>query len=157
LGALHPVDCVLLHSYRAIQIHWDWLGCIANRFRSTCSETASADTRNSPEWIAGGIGGLVFALIGMCVQLLHLLCDMVVSGGNGLSDWAIQPWWPFSTAGYVYPLIPWGDIGPTVILMAGIIAAAKLKSHLSQTSWLTIVTLCGYLLMRGWMRGALTA
>lgn len=135
------------------QSRWDWIGCIANRLRSTRSETASTDTRKSPDWIVGGVGGLVFAMIAMCVQLLHLPCDMVVSGGDGLSDWAIQPWWPFSTTGYVYPLIPWGDIGPTVILMAGIITIAKRKSHLSQTSSLTILALCAYLLIRGLTRG----
>jgi len=53
-------------------------------------------------------------------------------------------------------LIPWGDIGPTVILMAGIVAIAKRNAHLSQASWLTFVMLCGYLVARGLMRGALT-
>lgn len=135
-----------------IQIRWDWVGRVGNLFRSYLPSAGIDANPQSTRWLEGG---LVFASIGMCAQLLHLPCDMVVSGGNGLSDWAIQPWWPFSSAAYVYPLIPWGDIGPTVILMGGIIAIAKRKAHLSQTSWLTIVSLCAYLVVRGWMRGTL--
>lgn len=138
------------------QIRWDWIGSIANRFPIPLPKNAVADPPRNTKWQFGGIGGLVFAAVAMCAQLLHLPCDMVVSGGTGLSDWAIQPWWPFSSAAYVFPLIPWGDIGPTVILMCGIIVIAKRNSHLSQTSWLTILVLCGYLVVRGWVRGTLT-
>lgn len=63
-------------------------------------------------------------LVGIGFQCLHLCCDMVVSGGRGLSDWQVKPFWPFLQTEYVYPLIPWGDIGPTVIMMAGIIGIA---------------------------------
>lgn len=154
----HGILSIILSSLLIgfIQIRLDWLGYVANRFRSTLTETAIAAAPQNADWLDGVIGGLVFALIGICAQLLHLPCDMVVSGGNGLSDWAIQPWWPFSSAAFVYPMIPWGDIGPTIILMAGIIAIAKRNSHLSQTSWLTIITLCGYLIVRGLIRGTLT-
>jgi len=78
---------------------------------------------------------------------------MVVSGGNGLTDWAIQPWWPLSNAAYIYPLIPWGDVGPTVILMSGIIVIAKRRSGISTTAALTLFVLVLYLLVRGSMRG----
>jgi len=151
----HGILSIVLSSFLVgfIQFRWDWIGCVANWFRGILPKT-TIDT--APQNTQSHISILVFATIGMCAQLLHLPCDMVVSGGNGLSDWPTQPWWPFSSAAYVYPLIPWGDIGPTVILMAGIIAIAKRKSHLSQTSWLTIVTLCVYLVVRGLMRGALT-
>lgn len=85
-------------------------------------------------------------------QLLHLPCDMVVSGGGGLADWEIQPWWPFSDRGYVFPLIPWGDVGPTVILMAGVIIAAKRPERTSAISAITLTLLVAYLLLRGWTR-----
>ncbi len=153
----HGILSIILSSLLMgfIQIRWDWIGCAANWIRRNLPRTAIAAAPQNTEWLIGGVGGLVFASIGICAQLLHLPCDMVVSGGNGLSDWAIQPWWPFSSAAYVYPLIPWGDIGPTVILMAGIISIAKRNSHLTQTSSLTIVTLCGYLIVRGFIRGTL--
>ena len=101
------------------------------------------------------IGVLTCASIAMLAQMLHLPCDMVVSGGNGLSDWAIQPFWPFSHTGYVYPMIPWGDVGPTVIMMTGIIFSAKHPTNLSMTSLLTLIALCAYLFARAWARGLL--
>ncbi len=102
------------------------------------------------------IGTMTFVGIAMFAQLLHLPCDMVVSGGNGLSDWAIQPFWPFSKTGYVYPMIPWGDVGPTVILMFGVICSAKWPKNLSQISSITLIALCTYLLARAWSRGMLS-
>ena len=136
-----------------IQARWDVIGRVTVWLQRTLPTTAIVAAQQDTAWL---IGGFVFALIGMCAQLLHLPCDMVVSGGNGLSDWAVQPWWPFSNAAYVYPLIPWGDIGPTIILMAGIIAIAKRNAQISQTSCLTIGTLSGYLFVRGLIRGTLT-
>lgn len=138
------------------QIRWDLIGFVANRFRALVSPKLFAGFSQGPKWLIGTTGVAVFVSIAFSAQGLHLPCDMVVSGGHGLSDWAIQPWWPFSNVAYVYPLIPWGDVGPTVILMAGIIIIAKRNSHLSQTSWLTIVVLCGYLIFRGWIRGTLS-
>lgn len=153
----HGILSIILSSFLLgfLQIRWDWIGCVANWLRNALPKFGVADAPRNTDWLVGGIGGLVFASIGVCAQLLHLPCDMVVSGGNGLSDWSIQPWWPFSNAAYVYPLIPWGDIGPTIILMVGVIAIAKRNSGLSQTSWLTIAALCGYLFVRGWFRGTL--
>lgn len=82
-------------------------------------------------------------------QALHLPCDMVVSGGNGLTDWQVKPFWPFSDQGRMYPLIPWGDVGPTIILMCGAIALAKLPTHARWVSFATLGVLCTYLLVRG--------
>lgn len=87
-------------------------------------------------------------MIGTAVQLIHLPCDMVVSGGSGLSDWPVRPWWPVSNAAYVFPMISWGDVGPTLIMMAGIIFAAKWQRNLSTVSLITFVILIGYLILR---------
>jgi membrane-bound metal-dependent hydrolase YbcI (DUF457 family) len=139
-----------------IQIQWDWIGRVATWLRRPSSQNSITAAPVRRERYIGSLGVFAFAMIGLCAQLLHIPCDMVVSGGNGLSHWAVQPWWPFSSAAYVYPLIPWGDVGPTVILMAGVIVMAKRNSAFSQNSWLTIVLLCGYLVVRGWFRGTLT-
>jgi len=85
---------------------------------------------------------------------------MVVSGGHGLPDWPIQPLWPFSHQAFVAPLIPWGDVGPTVILMAdslaGAIQGAKHPDRLSAISVTTLALLWVYILGRGWARGLIT-
>lgn len=97
----------------------------------------------------------VYFLIVFAAQMIHLPCDMVVSGGKGLSDWHVCPLWPVSDIGLAFPLIPWGDIGPTMILMAGILAVATFRHRSSAVSWLALVGLVAYLLVRGWMRGRL--
>lgn len=94
-------------------------------------------------------------LVCFVVQTIHLPCDMVVSGGYGLSDWHIKPFWPISDIGYVYPLIPWGDIGPTLIMMGGAIMLAKYPKRLRLQSTVTLAVLCAYLLIRGWARSIL--
>jgi membrane-bound metal-dependent hydrolase YbcI (DUF457 family) len=96
---------------------------------------------------------LAFIPVALVAQLVHLPCDMVVSGGEGLSDWLVRPFWPFSNAGFVFPLIPWGDVGPTVILMAGAIVIAKWPTRVSAIATVTLLVLCLYLLARGWSRG----
>lgn len=98
---------------------------------------------------------IIFACVALVAQLLHLACDIMVSGGNDLPDWRIRPFWPMSNTGYVFPLIPWGDIGPTVILMLGIICAAKRPRYVSTISGCTLVVLVVYMVVRGWFRGTL--
>jgi membrane-bound metal-dependent hydrolase YbcI (DUF457 family) len=88
-------------------------------------------------------------------QTIHLPCDMFVSGGGGLADWEIRPFWPFDNGGFVLALIPWGDIGPTIILMAGAIVLAKYSDRRSLHAGTTLATLGAYMIIRGLMRGTL--
>lgn len=152
----HSMSVMLLTAilFGLIENRWDLVGWIATRIRKWISSKSMADWSGRPSWVLGTTGVCVLASICLLAQLLHLPCDMVVSGGDGLSDWAVQPWWPFSNVGYVFPLIPWGDVGPTVILMAGVIVIAKRKLQISLTAWGTILILIGYLVIRGWSRGA---
>ena len=147
----HNVAAIVAASLLLGGTQWafDWIGTIGNwvsvRFLKS---TPQPDTASK---LSGGVVALVFVSVAIVAQLVHLPCDMVVSGGHGLTDWALQPWWPFSSAAYVYPLIPWGDVGPTVILMAGVIVIAKWRSRIATTSMLTLVALCAYLVARGWL------
>jgi membrane-bound metal-dependent hydrolase YbcI (DUF457 family) len=88
-------------------------------------------------------------------QTVHLPCDMLVSGGAGLSDWEIRPFWPFDNRGFVLALLPWGDIGPTIILMAGAIVVAKYSGRRSLHAGMTLSALGVYMIIRGLMRGTL--
>ncbi|MCA9195145.1 MAG: metal-dependent hydrolase [Planctomycetales bacterium] len=99
----------------------------------------------------------LYVLTAVCfvAQAIHLPCDIVVSGGNGLSDWLIKPFWPFSDQGFVLALIPWGDIGPTIIMMCGILLVARNPKRLTRISVITLAVLIIYLLVRGWTRGVL--
>lgn len=114
------------------------------------------DAIPNTEPVAQNTGSIApLLLILTMVQLLHLPCDAVVSGGTGLSDWPIRPWWPFSNTGYVFPLIPWGDIGPTVILMLGLIGGVKGPGPYSWWSRCTLLAVGLYLVLRGLSLGNL--
>ncbi len=157
---------VLFHNFLAIALtsvvlacaesYWRWIGRLSRwlmlKFATSASSSTSerAEDSQGPAWMIG-----VFFATSFCAQAVHLPCDMVVSGGAGLSDWHVLPFWPFSDRGFVFALIPWGDIGPTLILMAGMIWMAKRKSGLSRIALITLSTLVIYLLVRGWMRGAI--
>ena len=89
------------------------------------------------------------AMVGVLFQAIHLVCDMTVSGGRGLSHWEVQPLWPFSAIGFVVPLLPWGDIGPTLITMASLIFMAKYPGHSQRYAVLGLVILGTYMVLRG--------
>jgi hypothetical protein len=91
----------------------------------------------------------IWFAIAVVAQVVHLPCDVVVSGGRGLADWPIQPWWPLSTTPIVYPLISWGDVGPTIVLMSGCLLAARYPPQLQRFSLITLIALVVYLLGRG--------
>jgi len=136
------------------QRRFRWIERTWHRARHILPVETQTATPPSP---SGPASAMVFATVAFVAQVIHLPCDMVVSGGEGLSDWHIQPFWPFSDAGFVFPLIPWGDVGPTIILMAGVIVIAKNPTRISTISVSTLVALLAYLLLRGWARGILPA
>lgn len=133
----------------ALQYRFHWIEAVAARFKSYLPKEGTIERSRI------GVPLIMLFLICVAVQIIHLPCDMVVSGGNGLSDWRIKPFWPISDVGYVYPLIPWGDIGPTIIMMCGVLAMAKYPQKLPLQSIVTLTILCCYLLIRGWTRGML--
>lgn len=95
-------------------------------------------------------------LVGVVSQSLHLPCDMVVSGGHGLSDWLVFPFWPFVDSGFVFPLIEWGDAGPTIMLMLGAIGIAKMPERIRMIACTSLLVLCIYLAVRGFLRGTIS-
>ncbi|HUG71137.1 MAG TPA: metal-dependent hydrolase [Pirellulaceae bacterium] len=146
----HNVLAILISSvllgWSQSKYHWiERLWKLVQRMLSIPQGTAIPDSRS--------VAAIAIVGIAFFAQTIHLPCDMVVSGGHGLSDWPIQPLWPFSGTEFVFPLIPWGDIGPTVILMAGIIWIAKRPTNLSTISVCTLIALTFYLVARGWSRG----
>ncbi len=130
------------------QVRWNWIGKVANwshlKFTKRPLVADDLDPKLSSAWLMV----LAYSGVAMVSQILHLICDMVASGGKGLSHWAIEPFWPFSSQAFVYPLIAWGDVGPTVILMSGLIIMAKRRSQVALTSGLTLLGLCAYLMVR---------
>ena len=60
-------------------------------------------------------GHLAWSLAAIVASISHVCTDMLFSGNAQFTDWPIKILWPFSEAGFVYPMVPWGDVGITVI------------------------------------------
>jgi membrane-bound metal-dependent hydrolase YbcI (DUF457 family) len=135
-----------------LQFRFRWIEWFATRI--TPLVPSDARIQNPSSHLQPGFTSLL--LIGLVFQSTHLLCDITVSGGQGLSDWHVKPFWPFNETAYVFPLIPWGDIGPTIIMMLGAIGIAKL-GNAKRLSIVALCVVCLYMLGRGYARGAFTA
>lgn len=133
----------------ALQYRFGWIEWIAVKLKPIMP----ADIRSLEASDTIRVGFFVLVLIGLVFQCVHLLCDMTVSGGQGLSDWPVKPFWPFSDTEFAFPLIPWGDVGPTVIMMLAVILIAKFGKA-RRTAILALALLCGYMLCRGYAIGA---
>ncbi len=99
---------------------------------------------------ARSLGGLA-VWIGAAVPaaLSHLAADLVFSGTTTLPDWQLQLWWPVSNAGYVFPLVPWGDAGVSIVFVAGMFAMWKWPDRLQMISAVTLAAVAFYVAVRG--------
>jgi inner membrane protein len=88
-------------------------------------------------------------VVAVLAALSHLLADAVVSGAEGLTDWSVRPFWPFARWGWVYPLVPWGDVGITVVFVAGMFAMLRWQSRSRIIAALTLCGVCAYIALRG--------
>jgi len=92
---------------------------------------------------AGRIGlswqGLIFA--GAIGGLSHLLAD-------ALYPWPVPFAWPFSSAGFCWPILPWGDMVIACLLIASMFAHALAPKHARGVSAATFAVLGAYLVLR---------
>lgn len=91
----------------------------------------------------------VWVLVAWVAGLTQIPADAMVSGGNGLSDWALQPLWPFSSWEFVYPLVPWGNVGVTIVFAMGMLAMVKWNQHLQGIACVTLAMVAVYLVAWG--------
>jgi membrane-bound metal-dependent hydrolase YbcI (DUF457 family) len=54
---------------------------------------------------------------GVVAGLSHLLADFFYSGHGNSESWPLQLFWPFSTRGWCFPILPWGDLGATILFI----------------------------------------
>ena len=94
-------------------------------------------------------GCAVWASVAVLAVLSHLPADLVFSGSATLPAWGLQLWWPLSHAGYVYPLVPWGDAGASIVFVAGMFAMWKWPSRLQSISAVTLAGVVLYVALRG--------
>ncbi len=87
--------------------------------------------------------------------LTHPFADMIVSGGQGLSNWDVRILWPFSDQGFVCPMIAWGDVGVLILFFCGMFAMIRLKKHLQTVAVLTLAAVICYAVIRFLMKSYL--
>jgi membrane-bound metal-dependent hydrolase YbcI (DUF457 family) len=104
--------------------------------------------RNRSAW-----GYVVWLLVGSLAAVAHLAADLVVSGAAGLSDWELPLLWPFSRQGFVYPLVPWGDPGASLIFVGGMFAMVRWPSRLQIVAVTTLFAVVAYIVLRGIVAG----
>jgi hypothetical protein len=148
----HNLPVILLVSVAVAMIlsQWDLIGAIGKRISGKFGSATIISDPLDGQNLLGFAAALTTAFVS---QAMHLPCDMVVSGGGGLSHWHVKPFWPIADNGYVYPLIPWGDIGPTIIMMAGLIVMAKRQRNLAVTAAGSLATVIVYMLARKFLMG----
>lgn len=100
--------------------------------------------RQKPRWKEY----LIWNAVVFAAFLSHLFADMIVSGAQGLSDWEIKIFYPFSSVGWVCPLIPWGDVGVLIIFIIGIFVMLWLKKRLQTIAILVLILTTLYALLR---------
>ena len=94
-------------------------------------------------------GLMVWMLVAIVAALTQLPADMVVSGTATLADWKLKILWPFSNRGWVFPMVPWGDVGITVVFVAGVFAMLRWRSRLQLIATVTLLFVALYIVVRG--------
>ena len=122
---------------------------LAKLFR-VCTDGPTAVTSDRPFVTAG----LVWLGVALVASWSHLVVDLMFSGHSQLSDWELQLFWPISNRGFVYPLVPWGDIGATVVFVLGMFALLRWPARRQVVAGLTLVAVFAYIVVRGFFRTA---
>jgi len=91
------------------------------------------------------VGLVTWILVAVVAALSHLPADMVISGTDQLPDWKLQVLWPFSHRGWVFPLMPWGHPGITIVFVIGMFAMVRWRSRLQLVACLTLAAVVTYL------------
>ena len=74
---------------------------------------------------------------------------------DGLTDWELPLLWPFSRQGFVFPLVPWGDAGATLIFAGGMFAMVRWPQRLQTVAVTTLLLVVIYVVVRGVLAGRL--
>ena len=92
---------------------------------------------------------LIWIIVAILAALSQIPADAVVSGAEGLSDWAIKPFWPFSDWPLVYAMVPWGNIGVTLIFAIAMIAQIKRPSSTQRIAITALLAVIAYIVFWG--------
>ncbi|HLN28657.1 MAG TPA: metal-dependent hydrolase [Gemmataceae bacterium] len=81
---------------------------------------------------------------GAAASLSHLVADIFYSGHRGGDVWPLRLLWPFSDRGWAFPIIDWGDLGATIILVAEMFALYRWPALAQRIAWAGLAAVCLY-------------
>ncbi len=90
----------------------------------------------------------VWMVVGLIAALSHLPADLVYSGHPALRVWELRWFWPFSSRGWALPIVPWGDLGTTLIFIAEMFVLYFRPGRAQVIAWLTLIAVLVYI--GGW-------
>ena len=136
----------------SLEYRFDLVGRVSKRmvrfgpFRELAPYADARSSWQSKSW-------MLWIAVAFIAALSQIPADAVVSGGKGLSVWELKPLWPFSHKGFVYPMVPWGNVGATLIFSVGMLAFVRWKGQLQNIALATLVSVAAYIVIWGvWIR-----
>jgi hypothetical protein len=98
-------------------------------------------------------GLAVWVLVGLLAAFSHLAADLVYNGSSELAPWPVPLCWPFSATGYQLPLVPWGDLVTTGVLLAEMFALYFWSGRAQLVACATLAVILGYVGLRSLLIG----
>jgi membrane-bound metal-dependent hydrolase YbcI (DUF457 family) len=117
-----------------------WFDRLGNRLLP--NRAASSQPR-APGTLALWVGA------GVVAGLSHLLADFFYAGHGNSQSWPLQLLWPFSTRGWAYPILPWGDLGATILFIVEMFLLYRWPSQARPIAWGALAAVVLYVGVRG--------
>lgn len=115
-------------------------------------KAAQPPNGHSPKAREGALALAVWVAVGMLAGLTHPPVDAIFSGAAGAS-WPVLALWPFSQVGWSWPLVPWGDVGVTLIFVAEMFAIHRWSCFMRLIAVTSLVAVACYVCARGMLAG----
>jgi membrane-bound metal-dependent hydrolase YbcI (DUF457 family) len=131
----------------AIVCRWDLLTRVVRAAAGRLADPSQWDLRNPVPCSARAL--LTCCLVGVLAAYSHLATDLLFSYGTNLPVWEVPLLWPFSGRSWAYPMVRWGDPGPTIIFAAGMLAMARWKSATRSIALGTLALIAAYVAFCG--------
>jgi membrane-bound metal-dependent hydrolase YbcI (DUF457 family) len=90
----------------------------------------------------------VYVLTGIVASFSHLGADFFYSGRGSNNVWPLRLLWPFSERAWAYPILPWGDLGASLIFILGMFCLYHWPARAQGTASLTLLAVLGYVALR---------
>ena len=91
----------------------------------------------------------LWTVVGVVAAYSHLLMDILFSGGRNLPIWGVPLLWPFTDTTWAYPLVPWGNIGATVILAVSMFAMLRWQAWIRTIATSSLIAVAVYMAVCG--------